>query len=441
VTQTLVLSANPTQPEDVVCTVPATTADEARTAVDRLRAVQEQWAQRPAQGRSTALIEAAERLAAEATRFADLIVREVGKPVTEARGEVTRAVDILRYASQQSLDENGATHQNPAGLTFTQRRPRGVAGLITPWNFPLAIPLWKAAPALAHGNTVALKPAPQATAVAVALAELFRDGVVEVLPGFVDTASALVDATDVVSFTGSVAAGQQVVSRAVSQGTPVQAEMGGCNATVVLPDADLDVVARDLIASCFGFAGQKCTATQRIVVVGDPSPLLKRLRELLDTVAVGDPTDAQTVVGPVVDAAAQQRLAAAGCDVLDRPGFFVAPTLVETDDPAHLLLNEEVFGPIAAVLAVDSVAAAFEVAGSGRYGLVTSIYTSDLSAALAAVRSSSTGLVRVNQPTTGVDLHLPFGGQRSSSHGPREQGRAAREHYTWLQTVSLAGLS
>jgi aldehyde dehydrogenase (NAD+) len=434
-------SLNPTCPDDVVCSVPPAAAEDVAAAVHRLRAAQTGWAQRPPQFRSSALIRAAERLAADADRFTDLIVREVGKPVTEARGEVGRAVDILRYASQQPLDETGATHQNPSGLTLTQRRPRGVAGLITPWNFPLAIPLWKAAPALAHGNTVALKPAPQATAVGMALAELFDDGVVEVLPGLAETGEALVERTDVVSFTGSVPTGRAVIVRAAERGTPVQAEMGGCNATVVLPDADLDLVARDLIAACFGFAGQKCTATQRIVVVGDPAPLVSRLRDLLDGVALGDPAEASTVVGPVIDAQARQRLADAGCDVLDRSGYFAMPTLVETEDRDHPLLNEEVFGPIAAVFPVESVAAAFEVADAGPYGLVTSIYTNDLAAALAAVRASTTGLLRVNQPTTGVDLHLPFGGQRASSHGPREQGRIARDHYTWLQTVSLAGLS
>ena len=438
---TQVASLNPTDPTDVVCTVAATTVDDAVAAVERLRSVQAGWAQRPPQARSSALVAAAERLAADAGRFASLIVREVGKPLTEARGEVARAVDILRYASQQPLDDNGASYAHPTGLSFTQRRPRGVAGLITPWNFPLAIPLWKAAPALAHGNTVALKPAPQATAVGIAIAELFDDGILEVLPGFAEAAGALVDATDVVSFTGSVATGQQVVSRAVSRGIAVQAEMGGCNATVVLPDADVELVARDLMAACFGFAGQKCTATQRIVVVGDPGPLLAELRKRMDELPVGDPAETETVVGPVVDAAAQQRLAVAGCDLLDRAGYFVTPTLVETDDPAHQLLTEEVFGPIAAVLAVDTVGEALEVADAGPYGLVTSVYTNDLAAALSAVRGSTTGLVRVNQPTTGVDLHLPFGGQRSSSHGPREQGRAAREHYTWVQTVSVAGLS
>jgi aldehyde dehydrogenase (NAD+) len=211
---------------------------------------------------------------------------------------------------------------------------------------------------------------------------------------------------------------------------PVQAEMGGCNATVVLPDADVDVVARDLVTSCFSFAGQKCTATQRVIVVGDPAPLVSRLRALMAT----------HETGPVIDDVAQKRLVEAGCDTVDRAGYFVVPTLVETVDLHHQLLNEEVFGPIAAVVSVDSAATAFALADAGEYGLVTSVYTNDLAATLAALRDATTGLVRINQPTTGVDLHLPFGGQRNSSYGPREQGSAARDLYTWIQTVSIGAM-
>lgn len=422
-----VVSLNPSNPDDVVVEVAEATAADVASAVDRLRVAQSEWASRPAQARSTALIKVAEKLAAEAGSFADLIVREVGKPAGEAAGEVTRAIDILRYASQQSLAEMGATHQNPTGLTYTQRRPKGVAGLVTPWNFPIAIPLWKAAPALAHGNTVALKPAPQATGVALALAGLFDDAVIEVLPGFREAGEAVIDTTDVVSFTGSVATGQSVIARGAARGIAVQAEMGGCNATVVLPDADFDVVARDLMVSCFSFAGQKCTATQRIIVVGDAGPLVKRLRELMN----------ETEAGPVIDAEAQQRLTGAGCDALDKRGFFVAPALVETDDTNHPLLHEEVFGPIAAIVSVDTVADAIALADAGSYGLVTSVYTNDLAQTLGALQNSTTGMVRINQPTTGVELHLPFGGQRNSSYGPREQGTAARDHYTWLQTISI----
>lgn len=426
-----VRSLNPAQPSDVVCDVAATRAVDVDLAIDGLREAQGEWESRMPLARAAALTNAANKLASQADTFADLIVREVGKPVGEAKGEVGRAIDILRYASQQPLDDNGSTHQNPTGLTFTQRRPKGVAGLITPWNFPLAIPLWKAAPALAHGNVVALKPAPQATATALALKELFDDAIIEVLPGFAETGSAVIDGTDVVSFTGSVTTGQAVIKQGTARGIAVQAEMGGCNATVVLPDADLDIVARDLMMSCFSFAGQKCTATQRVIVVGDPAPLGAKLRELM----------AADTAGPVIDDLAQKRLVEAGCAALDQDGYFVTPTLVETDDPSHTLLHEEVFGPIAAIVSVKNATEAFNVADDGTYGLVTSIYTNDLSAALKGTRATTTGLVRINQPTTGVDLHLPFGGQRNSSYGPREQGKAARDHYTWIQTVSIGGLS
>lgn len=424
-----VVSLNPSNPSDVVVDVGEATRADVTAAVGRLRDAQTTWAGQLPQARSGALINVAEKLAADAGAFADLIVREVGKPGSEAAGEVQRSIDILRYASQQSLDESGATHNHPTGLSYTLRRPKGVAGLITPWNFPLAIPLWKAAPALAHGNTVALKPAPQATGVALALAGLFDEAILEVLPGFREAGEAVIDTTDVVSFTGSVATGQSVIARAAARGIAVQAEMGGCNATVVLPDADLDMVARDLVVSCFSFAGQKCTATQRIIAVGDKAPLVAKLRALMATLDAG----------PVIDDLAQKRLVEAGCSALDRDGYFVAPTLVETDDRSHTLLNEEVFGPIAAIISVDSTADAVALADAGKYGLVTSVYTNDLTQTLGALQGSTTGLLRINQPTTGVDFHLPFGGQRNSSYGPREQGTAARDHYTWLQTISIGG--
>ncbi len=204
------------------------------------------------------------------------------------------------------------------GLLFSQHRPRGVAGLITPWNFPVAIPLWKAAPALAYGNAVLLKPAPDATACALRLAELF-DGVLppdlfQVLPGEAATGEAVVAAADVVSFTGSAAVGRHIAALAVARGVPVQAEMGGQNASIVLPDADLALTAAHIANAAYGYAGQKCTATSRVIVVGDPAPFTEALTEVTRKLASGDPADAATVVGPVitdrartavVDAAAQ----------------------------------------------------------------------------------------------------------------------------------------
>src|SRR5581483_10985029 len=259
---TLLRSTSPQRPDDLVAEVPAADAGTVGKAADLARAVQPEWAAAPPATRAAALDAAATAVAAASAALTDLVVREVGKPRTEAAGEVARAVGILRYYAQQVYDPIGAVHTpgTGAGLAYTRRRPRGVAGLITPWNFPLAIPLWKAAPALAYGNAVLLKPAPQATACALRLHELIAphlpDGLLAVLPGNAEAGQAVVAEADAVSFTGSAAVGSAVASAAVARGVPVQAEMGGQNPAVVLPDADPEAAARQIAAAAFGFAGQ-----------------------------------------------------------------------------------------------------------------------------------------------------------------------------------------
>ncbi|HET8614619.1 MAG TPA: aldehyde dehydrogenase family protein, partial [Actinomycetales bacterium] len=363
---------------------------------------------------------------------------------------------ILRYYAQQVFDPVGELHEpSSAGLLYSRRRPHGVAGLITPWNFPLAIPLWKAAPALAFGNTVVLKPAPEATACALRLAELLRgvlpDGAFEVVPGDAETGQAVVAAADVVSFTGSVAAGRAVAAAATSRGRPVQAEMGGQNPAVVLPDADPQKTAAMIANAAAGYAGQKCTATKRVVVVGDPAPFRDAFVAAVEALAVGDPAEASTVVGPVIDSGARDRVVAAarsavaaggrvltGGQALERDGWFVAPTVVEGVPIDHLLACDEVFGPICLLQHANDLSGALRVANGVEYGLVSGIYTADLNAALRAGDELQSGLVKINAPTSGVDFYLPFGGEKASSLGGREQGKAARDFYTSLHTVTVA---
>lgn len=314
---TLIVSHNPARPADILTETPATGRLGVLAAVERARAASRLWAQGGATSRAAALHAAAERVEQAGDELAALVVREVGKPITEARGEIARAVAILRYYAQQPYDPVGSVHEPAAGagLLFTRRAPHGVAGLITPWNFPLAIPLWKAAPALATGNAVVLKPAPPATACALRLAELL-DGVLPesvftVVPGGAEEGMALVDGADVVSFTGSTAVGRAVVQAATASGTPVQAEMGGQNAALVLPDADVETTAAQLAAAIAGFAGQKCTATKRIIAVGDPGPLRDALINALHALRTGDPADPATVCGPLISAAARDAVLAA----------------------------------------------------------------------------------------------------------------------------------
>lgn len=271
----------------------------------------------PAAGRAAALRAAADRLREQADVLADLIVREVGKPVGEARAEVARGAAILDYYAQACLAATGellppSLPADQPGLLYTERRPRGAAGLLTPWNFPLAIPLWKAAPALATGNAVLLKPSPDAMACGEAVQRLFDgllpDGLLQVVQGGPETGRAVVAASDVVSFTGSAPVGAEVVVAAARAGLPVQAEMGGQNAAVVLPDADPGPTAALLAGAAMGYAGQKCTATRRIVVVGDPAEFTEALVAAVEAVRVGDPADPAVAAGPVISAAARTRM-------------------------------------------------------------------------------------------------------------------------------------
>jgi acyl-CoA reductase-like NAD-dependent aldehyde dehydrogenase len=452
----MITSTSPQRPSDVVVTVEPASAADVHTSVGRARLAQREWHRGGPAARATALGQAADVVAAAAEELTTLIVREVGKPLAEARGEVARTESILRYYAQQVFDPMGTTHASAGdALTFTTRRPRGVAGLITPWNFPLAIPVWKAAPALAYGNAIVLKPAEPATACALRLAELLGTVLPQhlftVLPGGAETGQALVDSVDVVSFTGSTAVGSVIVAAAAARGVAVQAEMGGQNPAIVLPDADLKVAAASIAAAAAGFAGQKCTATKRVIVVGDPAPFTEALIAAVEAMIVGDPADADVSVGPLIGAAARDRVLAAtasaraaggrvvtGGSTIEGAGWFVAPTVVDSLPADHLLECDEVFGPICAVSSVPSLAAAIERANSVRYGLVGGVYTTDLNAALAAAAQLDTGMVKINAPTTGVDFYLPFGGVKDSSYGSKEQGKAAVEIFTSSHTISIA---
>ena len=415
------------------------------------------WSTTPAVERAAALGNAADALAQHSEDLVDLMVREVGKPRLEASAELKRGVAILKYFAQQALDPVGdVLPANPSqALLYTRRRPRGVAALITPWNFPVAIPLWKAAPALAFGNTVLLKPSPESTGVAHRLSELIADSLppdtLTLVPGGAESGEALVKSADVVSFTGSVPVGRAVSALATERGIPFQTEMGGLNASIVLPDADVSRTAATVAAAAMGYAGQKCTATSRAIVVGEPGPFTDALVGAVESLAVGDPRRDETVVGPVINEQARRKVLAATSEArtlggrvlvggaeLDQQGFFVAPTLVDGLPPDAQLLREEVFGPICSVVSAENADEAVTLTNNVTYGLVTSVFTRNVTEALRIVDRLDSGLIRVNAPTSGVDFHAPFGGEKASSAGPREQGKAAQEFYTTLRTITLA---
>src|SRR5690349_18772048 len=451
-------SRSPQDQSEVVVSAPAADREAVAAAFKRAREAQKEW-KRNAVARADALSAAAAALDAAKDQVVDLMVREVGKPLTESVMEHGRAVRILRYQAQSALDPDGDTlpAAPPADLRtllLARRRPRGVAGLITPWNFPFAIPLWKAAPALAYGNAVVLKPSSDALASALLIEEILGkhlpEGVFNVVAGGRETAGAVIEQADVISFTGSTAVGMQVAQAATARGIQAQAEMGGLNASIVLPDADVEAAAKVIAGAAMGYAGQKCTATGRVIVLGDPAPFTDALAAAVEALPVGDPADSSTVVGPVINPPARDELVDAatgapgdggrvvvGGRALDGPGLFFSPTVVDGQEPTAKLAQEEVFGPIVTVLRASSAEQAVEISNGVAYGLVTSVFTSDLDNALTVVEGLETGMIRVNMPTSGVDFHAPFGGEKQSSFGPREQGKAARDHYTTTHTITI----
>jgi alpha-ketoglutaric semialdehyde dehydrogenase len=453
-------SRNPADPADVIGVFAPSGGIDVDRAVTAAAAGAPAWAGAPGQARADALIRVAARIEEGADDLAELVCREVGKPIVEARAEVGRTAAILRYHAQAALDPDGESYPPADGrsLLMTRRRPRGVVGLITPWNFPLAIPAWKLAPALAHGNTCVWKASPLAPACAEALtgclAPELPPGVVQLVQGGADAGVALAGhrGLGAISFTGSAAAGASVARQAADRGVAVQCEMGGQNASIVLADADLGRAAATIARAAMGYAGQKCTATSRVIAErGAALELRDALVAEVQALVVESPADAACEVGPLITGQARAaavaaveravssggRLLAGGSEIAGA-GHYMAPALVEVDDPGAELAQEEVFAPVAAVLEARDAAHAVELANGVRYGLSTSIFTRDLDRVLDLAVRVDTGLVRVNQPTSGVDLHAPFGGEKASGLGPREQGKAARELYTSLRTILVS---
>lgn len=455
---------NPSDHTDLIGHVPDGNPDDAAAAVAAARAALDGWRALPGPARAEQLYRWAAVIQAGAEPLAQAMAREVGKPIGEARGEVGRCAVILRYYAGEAVRAIGEVvpAQAAGALQFTLRDPLGVCALITPWNFPLAIPLWKAAPALAFGNTVVLKPAEQASHTAVLLARSAADaglpaGVFNtVLGGGAAVGAALVAQPDVraVSFTGSTGVGAQVAAASAARNIRFQTEMGGKNVAIVLADGDLDLAARLTAAGAMRYAGQKCTATSRVVVdAAVYEPFMALLQQEIDKLALGPVTDAASAVGPLITPAARDRVqaalramegqvvmgGAAPKDPAYARGNFLAPTLVHEVAPDSAMAQDELFGPVLVAFRVAGLDEAIQLANHTRYGLSASLFTRDLRSALEYIRRIEVGLVRVNGDTTGVDPHAPFGGVKASSSGSREQGSAAREFYTETKTVQVAG--
>lgn len=455
-------STDPSRPETVVATAPSQPAADVAAAVERAATAQRAWWSGGAAARSTAMARFAAALSDAADDLIALMVTEVGKPVAEAQAEMARAVKIAEFYAQQTLAPLGDAHPpSTSGLLWHERRPHGVAGIITPWNFPIAIPLWKSLPALAAGNAVVLKPAPGSIASAAALeavaARTLPADLFTIVTGEAETGQALVNAADVVSFTGSEAVGRIVVQDAAARMKPVQTEMGGQNAAIVLADAEVSATSAMIASAAAAFAGQKCTATRRVVVIGDDAryeEVSHAVAAAVDGLVLGDPREAGVAVGPLIDErsrdavlAVPATVAEAGGRVLtsrtEHPatGWFAPPLVVDGLPDGHALLSEELFGPVLCVQRAADLDEAIALAEGVRYGLVTSIHGRDAGDLLRAASAVQTGMIKVNAPSTGVDYYAPFGGERDSSYGAREQGLAALDFYSSTHTVTFAAPS
>lgn len=454
----LICSREPAFPDRIVAEVPMISTQELHAAIAAGSESVPRWRFDTA-ARSHALQMWSDRMLAEVERLTDVTVREVGKPVREARAEVLRAVGILRYYAQAVYDPIGEVFPGADGTSETIVRsiPVGVVAAICPWNFPVAIPVWKIAPALAYGNAVVFKPASAAVGTAKILVELSRPDVPEDVLAFApmpsDRVSVLLDDPEIsaVSFTGSEQVGHQVIQRVASREGAVQAEMGGVNASVVLGDADLHYAAATITGAAMSYAGQKCTATSRIVVERQVAhEFADQLVAAISELRVGDPADVDTDVGPLIDATAHATVSRSVTDALQRGasvvasaapgpdvGWFYPPTVLAVSNPADTFMQSETFGPVAALYTVDSADEAIQIANGTRYGLSAAVFGSDSDRTRKVADSLHAGMVRINGSTTGADFWTPFGGEGDSGYGPREQGRAAREFFTHTRTLTV----
>ena len=450
---------NPANPTEVVGEFPASGEEDVAASVNAAAKAFPSWSDTPAAGRAAVLLRAADAIEARVEDMAADMTREMGKPLREARMESARTAAIFRYFAGEASRPKGELYEQAAtgSMLYTLRRPLGVVGLITPWNFPAAIPAWKMAPALVYGNSVVLKPAQEAPLTSLHLAAALDeaglpDGVLNVVIGRgseVGTPLVVHPQVRAISFTGSVAVGRRVRDEATALGKRVQLELGGQNPLIVTADADLGRAVEAAYAGAFWSAGQKCTATRRIYV---ETPVYDEFRQrLLARIAagkVGDPADPETEVGPLVN---EQQLndvleaieqgkreggkVLAGGERVDEEAYLVAPTLFEGVADDAMLSCEEVFGPVTSLYSFDTLDEAIERANAVVFGLSAAIFTNSLEATQAFVKRVEAGLLHVNSQTAGADVHVPFGGIKGSGFGPHEQGRAALEFYTEIVTV------
>jgi alpha-ketoglutaric semialdehyde dehydrogenase len=454
---------NPARPNEVVAEVHLAEPATARDAVAAARASFPGWRALPPPARGEILRKAADLLDERADVIGSDLSREEGKTVAEGIGETHRAAAIFRYYAGQTLEADGEIYPSasPSTFLYARRQPLGVVLVISPWNFPIAIPAWKIAPALAYGNSVVFKPAELVPLTAFHLVQALVDSGIP--PGVLNLVlgkSSIVgdqlvnnDAVDAITFTGSNAVGRTIQLKATQRGARVQLELGGKNPAVVAADASLPHAAEQVAKGAFLSAGQKCTATSRVIV---EASVLREFSEELVRVAnhwrLGDPSEAETRVGPLVSG---ERLAAvlgfvengraAGARFLaggDRAnglggGYYMQLTVLTDVDPDAALAQEEIFGPVVVLLSASGYEEAVALANKTRFGLSASLFTRDLGKAMRFANDMQAGVVKINQETAGIEFQAPFGGMKASSNGWREQGKVARDFFTEWKTVYM----
>lgn len=456
-------NTNPADVNDVIAEFPMATAEDTQRAIEAAQAAFVAWKKTPAPERGRVIWRAAEISRRRADEIARTMTREEGKILKEARGEVHKGISLLEYYAGMGFRMGGKTLPSEARATFTYtiRQPLGVVGLISPWNFPWAIPVWKSAPALVAGNTVVFKPAVLTPATASLMTEIYEEaglppGVFNMVVGSGSQVGETIvshPAIRAVSFTGSNSVGNALYVKAASRGIKVTCEMGGKNAIIVMPDADLDKAATAIHGGAFGSTGQRCTATSRVIAIESvKGALLERLVERAKKIKVGPGLDESVDMGPAVDEGQLKtdldyikigrqegaRLVLGGGQPkgLDN-GYFVEPTIFDDVSPGMRIFKEEIFGPVLSVATAKTLDEALQYANGVEYGLTTSIFTQDIDTIMHFIDDVETGMVHVNEPTIGGEAQLPFGGIKATGVGDREMAEEGLNFFTELKTVFI----
>lgn len=458
---TLVRDINPNNPDETIATFHNSTSDQITAAITAAQCAYTSWAQTPAPSRGRILGRFWEQLILHEEQYVSWMMREQGKTRNEAHGEFIKGINLVEFFAGEGFRLNGETvpSEVPNSLTYTVRGPLGVVALITPWNFPFAIPIWKMCPALVSGNTVVFKPASLTPGIAVQLVDdLIHAGIPAgvvnlVLGSGKDAGEALVSDHRIraVSFTGSNEVGTRLSTLLVGRPVKVTMEMGGKNAVVVTPSADLDLAATGVLQGAFGAAGQRCTATSRVLVHNDVAQefrqrLVQRVRDL----KVGPSTIETSDVGPLIsedqlnrslyyvdDAVKRGAVVSTGGERVPGSGYFMQPTILDQVDDSMPVAAEEVFGPVLVLLRYEAFDQAIARANAVPYGLSAAIYTRDLVEAQRFVNHIDVGMIHINNPTIGGEAQLPFGGIKASGQGPREMGHEGTLFYTETKTVFM----